>query len=115
MKWNNASETLPQDGERVLAWDGNYHVVTFRRGISLKEREQLPDTDERKRTYYTYDEGCNNQRPYSWKGECHLEIFGQDIRAWASLAPEDEAIKALEPQPLGEEFIPSILETIRVL
>ncbi len=93
------TDRLPKDGQYVLAyfpdmpWDdpdakNNHHkmvVVKFERGISVKEREALPDSDERKRMYTSADEDGNNEVPYFWDSFGPGSFFGQEAECWYEL------------------------------
>jgi hypothetical protein len=90
---------LPKDNQYVLAhlakdnWrdsddpDGNRYwvVVKFRRGLSLQERDLLPDSDPRKGTYMFADEHANNKVPYRWDTFGPSSYFGQEVDRWVKL------------------------------
>lgn len=92
-----ANGELPEEGVYVLAhhtrgtWidrdqEGcEWVVVKLKRGLSLADREALPENDPRKRYYKRWDEEGNNQASFAWDtfgADC---FFGQDIDAWCHL------------------------------
>jgi len=92
---HHVKDKLPRSGQWVCArytggnWgvseDLLYWVVAkFVTGISIAEREALPDGD-RKRTYKGGDEAWNNTRPYEWDTHGALSIFGQEVDYWFEL------------------------------
>lgn len=97
--WIKTTYRLPEEGQQCIClrnqtnWlDGNggaiHHVLAFfRKGLSQEDRDKLPDTDERKRTYCSEDEWNNNLVPYRWEQFGPGSQFGQDISYWAP-APE---------------------------
>jgi len=94
--WNKTSDILPPEGKYVIVrYNGgnwidnndpkNVNCVIARliKGISMKEREQLSDTDERKRKYIKGDEHSNNIVNYAWQTFGILSFFGQEVSEWA--------------------------------
>ena len=93
------TDRLPENGQYVLAYfpnrpwgdldaKNNEHklvVVKFLQGISIKERENLPDTHERKKLYSSFDEWGNNKVPYCWKPFGPGSFFGQEAEWWCEL------------------------------
>ena len=83
MKWISVDDELPFEGEYVLGHfnDSNcatdYCICMFRRGISLADRELLPEEHPHKHKISPADEYGNNLLPYRWSGH-----FGQDIDYW---------------------------------
>jgi len=90
-EWISVDDRLPKDGEYVLAYynggnwthngssDGQQNICkcVFRKGKTLEE-----NTEKR---WGFEDEGFNNKKPYAWKGEGHLTLFGQDVSYWKPL------------------------------
>jgi len=62
-----------------------WKVVCFERGISMAEREKMPDDSERKGDYFSSDVWGNNQKPYYWWEFGPGSHFGQDIDLWCHL------------------------------
>ena len=99
--WIPVAQRLPQDGERVLVYNGSYEIAVFNRGVSQEERERMrtglsPDREEvvmcatevravrRSDRYTPYDEGFGNTVPYAWKAVGGW-IAGQDVTHWMPL------------------------------
>lgn len=95
MEWISTKERLPQEGKYVLGrhnrgtWVDNTDqenvncvVVKMMRGISLKERDALPDGHPRKMLYTRDDEHGNNLVPYSFHQFSLDHFFGQSITHW---------------------------------
>lgn len=104
--WNSVEDCLPQDGETVLVYAGNYnqqnkfHVARFEKGISKYEREEMrkgnmpnPEIDyiggirgsaKRSQITRSADEYGNNQKPYCWHVS-PLTLFGQYVTHWMIL------------------------------
>lgn len=93
----SVNDSLPADKTYVLAryTGGNWHdsdhqsgcvwqVVKFVRGLSLKERQSMPDCT-RKRRWHSEDEGMNNERPYCWDSFGPGCLFGQAVDCWLPL------------------------------
>lgn len=103
MSWIYTKDELPPEGEYVLARtdyppcvdenlkeNSDVVVVKMRRGISVKEREALPDSDPRKTIYTGDDEHGNNIVPYSFHptgGPFHY--FGQSVICWMRIPEID--------------------------
>jgi hypothetical protein len=99
MNWISVEDELPADNQYVLVhltldnWrdrddpDGNRYckVAKFVRGLSIKERQLLPDSDQRKKTYRAGDEEGNNKFPYYWDTFGTSRYFGQDVDFWCEL------------------------------
>lgn len=94
----DVKDKLPENNTYVLAHynGGNWfdpddqlgcewQVCKFVRGLSLADRELLPDIDSRKCCYRSGDEAFNNQRAYIWDTFGPGSHFGQDIDYWAPL------------------------------
>jgi len=106
-----ADDSLPDEGEEVLVWDGCYRIAKIEKGISVDERErmkrgEIPDPEEwgwnvaegyfrvrRSEAYKACDEQGNNEKPYCW----HVDngkgtLFGQDVKYWMPLPepPKEE-------------------------
>lgn len=91
--WHDPNKgDLPKEGQYVIGYfkykpwfdedsDPKYKIVRLEKGISLEERENLPEC-ERKYTFYGKDEGDNNLRPYRWKEFGPGDFFGQECVAW---------------------------------
>lgn len=91
------SDKLPNDNEYVLAYfkdrpwlvrGTNQHkwvVVRFVKGLSVKDRDALPNSDKRKNTYTFCDEWSNNEVPYAWDALGGGQFFGQEITCWCYL------------------------------
>ncbi len=64
--------------------DPNVRCVVARliTGISLEEREALPESDIRKRTYTAADQHGNNKVPFRWDTFGASQFFGQDVEEW---------------------------------
>jgi hypothetical protein len=109
MDWINVENSLPNEGDSVLVYLGNhiqsrkYDVVTFNKGISKKERQDMREGKIENPTIKTYvgspsirwdskrssltnssDEEGNNQKPYSWQNG-PMRYFGQDVTYWMPL------------------------------
>ena len=92
-------EKLPKNNQYVLAFfpslpwkvcdaennDHKWVVVEFVRGISIKERENLDELDERKKTYFSEDEQDDNEKPYCWSPFGSDLFFGQEATLWCDL------------------------------
>lgn len=88
MKIHDVNDKLPKDYKRVLIFNKNINkwITGFIvRGITMKERKALPDSDERKSRFRFGDEHGNNTKPYKWEGEGAIDYFGQDITHWCKL------------------------------
>lgn len=92
----SVKDKLPKNKTYVLAhyngdnWgekdEGQYWIVArFERGISIKQRKNLLDTDLRKHTYKSQDQSGNNAKPYKWDTFSSLCLFGQDVDYWMPL------------------------------
>lgn len=92
-QWIPVTEMLPEDGQKVLIYDGNaeqwkpsVNVARFRKG---KTKEELA------KIHYACisgaDEDGNNKRPYCWDStHSHMSWFGQYVTHWMPL-PEHPA------------------------
>ena len=95
MKWHLRENELPEENRLVIiyvpnrpwAWNGkgdiHYKIAWLKRGISLSERKKLSDNNRRKREFFAYDEGSNNQVPYCWDTFGLDRFFGQEVLAWS--------------------------------
>lgn len=98
MKRISVAEKPPRDGQYVLVkvlkdnWgddkDAYFRVARFRKGLSLVEREALPETNrkewEKKYSYGYADEGSNNEKPYCWDSAPSV-YFGQEVEHYWEL------------------------------
>jgi len=99
MEWISTDIDLPSEGQEVLVYAGNYsqeykhHVATFRRGITIEEREKMRIGDlpnpyyqgtKRSEVYMGCDEHGNNEKPYIWDVS-PLTLFGQYVTHWMPL------------------------------
>lgn len=94
------AENPPRDGQYVLVkllkdnWiaddkgDHYFKVVQFVRGLSLAEREALPDTDRAKYSFCSADVHGNNLRPYCWDTFGPSCYFGQEATHYWDLPTE---------------------------
>ena len=95
MKWHLTSKELPIDNSVVLIYvpyrpwecstvvgDIHYKVAIFRKGISQKERKELPDSNKRKHIIRGCDEYGNNLKPYGFEEWGPGSFFGQEVKAW---------------------------------
>lgn len=98
MEWISTKDRLPEEGKYVLgrhnrgSWvddtdqeNVNCVVVKLRFGISMEERNYLPDSDERKWLYTSDDEHGNNLVPYSFHTFGQDHFFGQTITHWVPI------------------------------
>lgn len=119
MNWIKVEDRLPENGQVVLIYAGNYSqsqkldIAKFNKGISIKEREQMKagvleyETNE----YVHYDghvnkpiyenierwkieSGCdegvgNNEVSYNWTNP-PMQYFGQLVTHWCEIAPPNE-------------------------
>ena len=110
MKWINFEDKLPNDGDSILVYLGNYiqsdkfQVVMFVKGISKKEREELKRNNTKElvrehlepvkykdgssprwNTYTSADEFANNTVPYKFNGNGPMSYFGQEGTQWMPL------------------------------
>ena len=94
IKWHLTKEELPKENEYVLIyvpnrpWNSNsstvfYKVACLIKGISMKEREMMSNSNPRKKEYRFGDEWNNNLVPYAWKEFGPGEYVGQEVVAWA--------------------------------
>ena len=106
MQLISTKDKLPQDNQTVLIhltktnWGNNpdwyWVTATFRKGLSLADRANLPNSDERKRTYSFGDEYGNNTVPYEWSGHGPCNYFGQEVDYWCELP------KLITPLEIGD-------------
>lgn len=95
MHWISTEDRLPEPGKYVLArhdrgtWvddtdqeNVNCVVVKLKFGISISQRDALPDYDQRKNRYTADDEHGNNLVPYSFHGFDSDDFSGQSITHW---------------------------------
>lgn len=99
MKTNFISEgQFPKHDQYVLArvlkdnWGDTcplenfyWKVVKFQKGISEKERSELPSDSQRKKKYKGCDVSGNNLVPWNWSEFGLGKYFGQEVDAWVSL------------------------------
>lgn len=104
-------DSLPDEGEEVLVYDGCYRIAKIERGISVNERErmkrgEIPDPEEwgwnvaegyfcvkRSEAYKACDEQGNNEKPYCWRADNGRgTLFGQNVKYWMPL-PSTEGLK----------------------
>ena len=97
-------DSLPDEGEEVLVYDGCYRIAKIERGISVNERErmkrgEIPDPEEwgwnvaegyfcvkRSEAYKACDEQGNNEKPYCWRADNGRgTLFGQNVKYWMPL------------------------------
>lgn len=95
MKWHLREKELPEEDRLVIiyvpdrpwSWSGkgdiHYKIAWLVKGITQKERDLLPDTDERKRQFFPGDEFSNNEVAYCWETFGLDSFFGQEVVAWA--------------------------------
>ena len=93
------SQKLPNHGEYVLAYfpsrpwrdpdakkeEHKWVVVKFMKGLSIKERNDLPDLDRRKTLYLPMDQDANNLLPYTWDQFGTSKFFGHEASCWCYL------------------------------
>ena len=114
MEWISVEDKLPENGETILIYAGNYRqgrkydVARFEKGISQEERQQMKNellVDEgvnvysnghqvvakRSSIFTASDEEGNNRKPYSWTNP-PMRYFGQDVTHWAHLLSPPETI-----------------------
>ena len=102
IEWISVKDKLPENNQRVLIWNGDADVATFKRGISEEERElmksgELDDWEEegwcasmgyirnkRSSVIKAYDQWGNNLLPYGWDVGVTV-LFGQDVSYWAEI------------------------------
>lgn len=104
-KWIPVTDdSLPDEGEEALVYDGCYRVAKIEKGISVNERErmklgEIPDPEEwgwntargyfrvkRSEAYKACDEQGNNEKPYCWKADNGRgTLFGQNVKYWMPL------------------------------
>ena len=94
--WHYPAEgDLPEEGIYVIGYfenmpwyddrdDPKYKIVRLEKGISKKEREEMPNC-ERKYTYCAADEDGNNKKPYCWEEFGPATFNGQQCTAWHEL------------------------------
>lgn len=100
---HNVNDKLPANNTYVLAryTGGNWHdrdhqegcvwvVAKFTRGISIKEREDMPDDvterdTPRNKIIKSEDEYGNNTKAYSWSEFGPSTLFGQEVDLWMDL------------------------------
>lgn len=114
MEWISVEDKLPNDGEQVIVYLGNYgqpnkfDIVKFNKGISLEERGRMesgelpikttmlvnfrngvPKYTEYPRydVYGSEDEHGNNKKPYCWSNP-PMNYFGQYVTHWMPLPKE---------------------------
>ena len=99
MKLINTKNSLPNNNQYVLAYfpdspwidsdakntEHKWVVVKFQRGLSVAEREALPETNERKGIVKDCDEGESNHVPYGWVTFGPAYFFGQEAKYWSEL------------------------------
>ena len=116
MEWINVEDRLPDDGQRVFVYAGNYgqsqkyHSAIFVKGLSEKDRQLMKEGQipieyvrtgswiEGTRNKYKYsdspryniyrlgDEEGNNLKPYVWEVS-PLTLFGQEVTHWRKAEP----------------------------
>jgi hypothetical protein len=110
-----ADDSLPDEGEEVLVYDGCYRIAKIEKGISVNERErmkrgEIPDPEEwgwnvaegyfrvrRSESYKACDEQGNNEKPYCWRADNGRgTLFGQNVKYWMPL-PEPPKEEKEEP------------------
>ena len=102
-EWTLCEKELPEEGIDVLIYDGNIHIGHLVKGISLKDREEMRSglkddpivygwslTDgyfetRRSNSFRHEDEHGNNLRPYCWKINNGLYLFGQNVTKWTNI------------------------------
>ena len=95
MNWISVKDRLPDNNTYVLIhcdvdnwFDSDdqrgvkFRVAKFVRGLSVAEREKLPDNHSRKKTIKGSDEHGNNLLPYCWYQFGPGSLFGQDVDYW---------------------------------
>lgn len=98
MKLISTQDRLPNDRTYVLIhlpdrpWGDSddevgkrWKVAKFIRGISDKEREALPLSDERRNRYRGADKWSNNTVPYNWESFGPDSYDGQEVDYWCEL------------------------------
>lgn len=97
-QWISVEERLPENGQQVLIYDGNatqwkasVHSARFVKGRTHDEiMVEYRDTG---RLWHTFgDEEGNNKKPYAWRGDAHMQWFGQQVTHWMP-PPEPPQIK----------------------
>lgn len=124
-EWNDTKYSLPDEGVRVLIFDGNVQVAKLVKGISEKEREkmkngEMPDdfcelwsknkviSVRRSEIYRKGDEFGNNLVPYQWEA-CGFprDWWGQDVTHWMPLP--DVPCETRERHEYGNVFSRAII------
>ncbi|WP_298730231.1 DUF551 domain-containing protein [uncultured Subdoligranulum sp.] len=111
MEWISVEDRLPEDGQVVLAYDGEIKIARFHKGISQEERKKMregklpnPDveyedlskgicTTKRSNIYLAGDEFANNSVPYSWESpDCIYQWVGLEFYYWMPIPkpPKEE-------------------------
>lgn len=100
MEWIKCSDRLPPPGVYVIGHynGGNWKdrddqfgceivVVKRRSGISARERDEMDDSNPRKKDICSYDEFGNNELPYDWDTFGPSRFRSTDIDMWMPLPP----------------------------
>lgn len=107
MEWIDVNDRLPDEGEYVLVYAGNYiqkvkyDIARISLGISMYDRQRMidgiipnPTTPcgdfiviplERSSIITGSDEHGNNLKPYDWHTFGPMKYFGQDVTHWMPL------------------------------
>lgn len=111
--WISCNDRLPEEGVRVLGWNGSYQIVKVEKGITEEQREKMKAglMDDPVETGWCKSQGWfqikrsesiksadvwgNNAVPYCWRTNDGETIFGQNILYWMPLPspPYCEALK----------------------
>jgi hypothetical protein len=81
--WIPCDVVLPENGQKVIVYgpSSQMRIAQFEKGISLAERNALPNDSERAKKWSGADEHNNNKKPYRWN--IHPgSYFGQDVTHW---------------------------------
>lgn len=94
-KWRFTKDELPKENKACVIWIPKrpweldkvgsgifYKVAWLVRGISLKERESMKESERRKHIYRPEDEYGNNQVSFYWETFGPDSYFGQEVIAW---------------------------------
>lgn len=91
MDWISVQDRLPMNGQRVLVYDGGATQwnPTVSAAVFVKGRtheEIMVEYRDTGRLWYTFgDEEGNNKKPYGWRGDAHMQWFGQQVTHWMPL------------------------------
>jgi len=127
MKLINPKHSLPKNRQYVLVYvhgqswyddddteDNRFFVVAkFVRGLSQSDRDALPESDPRKKTFCCEDQAFGNNEPYCWEPFGPGKFNGQEAMGWCHLPETKSYMQSISDEEDRE--LKELLEKIETI